>query len=167
MNYDVIVIGSGAGGLTAAFKAAKNGLNVLVVEKRHQFGGSSAMSGGTVWAPNSKFSKELGLHDSFEEALTYMESCIGNEGVWCSHERKVAYINNINEAMEELADEGVGWVPAKYYPDYYPELPGGKNGGRSIDASFFEKKKLGEWADKLHDMGIPTPFALHSGEVGH
>lgn len=167
MNYDVIVIGSGAGGLTAAFKAAKNGLKVLVVEKRHQFGGSSAMSGGTVWAPNSKFSKEMGLHDSFEEALTYMESCIGNEGVWCSHERKIAYITNINEAMEELEGEGVGWVPAKYYPDYYPELPGGKNGGRSIDASFFEKKKLGEWADKLHDMGIPTPFPLHSGEVGH
>lgn len=167
MNYDVIVIGSGAGGLTAAFKAAKNGLKVLVVEKRHQFGGSSAMSGGTVWAPNSKFSQAMGLDDSFEDGLMYMETCIENEGVWCSTERKIAYINNINEAMEELADEGVGWVPAKYYPDYYPELPGGKNGGRSIDASFFEKKKLGEWADKLHDMGIPVPFPMHSGEVGH
>jgi len=167
MSYDVIVIGSGAGGLTAAFKAAKSGFKVLVVEKRHQFGGSSAMSGGTVWAPNSKFSKEMGLNDSYEDALTYMESCIGNEGVWCSKERKIAYIENINEAMEELAEEGVGWVPAKYYPDYYPELPGGKKGGRSIDASFFEKKKLGKWADKLHDMGIPVPFPVHSGEVGH
>ena len=96
-----------------------------------------------------------------------MESCIGNEGVWCSKERKIAYIENINEAMEELAEEGVGWVPAKYYPDYYPESPGGKKGGRSIDASFFEKKKLGEWADKLHDMGISVPFPVHSGEVGH
>lgn len=167
MNYDVIVIGSGAGGLTAAFKAAKAGLNVLVVEKRHQFGGSSAMSGGTVWAPNSKYSKEMGFVDSFEDGLTYMETCIGEEGPWCSKERKIAYIEQINQAMEELAEEGVGWVPAKYYPDYYPERPGGKNGGRSIDASFFEKKRLGEWGDKLHDMGIPAPFPLHSGEAGH
>lgn len=167
MKVDVVVIGSGAGGLTAAFKAAKSGLKVLVVEKRHQFGGSSAMSGGTVWAPNSKFSKEIGLSDSFDEGLTYMEGCIGNEGPWCSTERKVAYIENINEAMEELNEEGVGWVPARFYPDYYPELPGGKVGGRSIDASFFELKKLGEWADKIHDMGLPLPFPVHSGEVGH
>lgn len=167
MKYDIIVIGSGAGGLTAAFKAAKNGLRVLLIEKRHQFGGSSAMSGGTIWAPNSKYTKQLGLHDSFEEGLRYMDGCIGNEGEWCSTTRKKAYIENINEAMEELETEGVGWVPAKYYPDYYPERDGGKNGGRSIDASFFELKKLGEWANKIHDMGIATPFPIHSGEVGH
>ena len=167
VKFDVIVIGSGAGGLTAAFKAAKNGLRVLVVEKRHQFGGSSAMSGGTVWAPNSRFSKQLGLADSFEEGLQYMEGCIGNEGSWCSTERKKAYIENVNEAMEEMAGEGVEWIPARHYPDYYPELPGGKTGGRSIDASFFELKKLGEWAGKIHDMGIATPFPIHSGEVGH
>lgn len=166
-KYDVIIIGSGAGGLMAAIKAAKSSLRVLLIEKRHEFGGSSAMSGGTIWVPNCHVSKKIGIKDSFEEALTYMETVIGEEGPWTSKERKIAYIENINEIMHELETEGIDWVPAKYYPDYYPELPGGKSGGRSIDASFFDLRKLDDWAEHLHKMGIKTPFPIHSGEVGH
>src|SRR5512139_2119901 len=74
---DVVVVGSGAGALTAAVRARDLGLEVLVIEKTGQYGGSSAMSGGVLWLPNSPLVAGAGGSDSAEEGKRYMKSVIG------------------------------------------------------------------------------------------
>ena len=78
MAYDLIVIGSGAGGLTAAIVAAKAGLKVLVVEKTRWFGGTTAYSGGAPWIPGNLHMAALGQKDSRAAAEEYLRSVLGN-----------------------------------------------------------------------------------------
>jgi succinate dehydrogenase/fumarate reductase flavoprotein subunit len=71
-EFDVIVIGSGAGGLSAAVTAKKLGLSVLVLEKEPYFGGTTARSGGVLWIPLNPLSRALGIQDSLDAAKTYL-----------------------------------------------------------------------------------------------
>jgi succinate dehydrogenase/fumarate reductase flavoprotein subunit len=91
-EFDVVVVGSGAGGLVSAITAANHGLNTLIIEKGKVWGGSSALSGGGLWIPNNHVSKKAGLQDSEEEALTYMLDVIDDTGPGSKYERKVAYL---------------------------------------------------------------------------
>src|SRR5690606_25672470 len=79
---DVLVIGSGAGGMSAAVTAGKAGLDVLVVEKEPVFGGTTATSGGVLWVPGTRYAqetaKQLGIEDSTEVARRYIEQEAGN-----------------------------------------------------------------------------------------
>ena len=60
MECDVLVAGSGAGGLSAAIVMAKAGLDVLVVEKADLFGGTTALSGGVLWIPGNRWDPQKG-----------------------------------------------------------------------------------------------------------
>jgi len=71
---DLLVMGSGAGAMTAALVARQEGLDVLVAEKTEHFGGSSAYSGGGLWVPNNPLMAEAGLRDSLEDARAYMQA---------------------------------------------------------------------------------------------
>src|SRR5690606_34215351 len=161
-QFDVVVVGSGAGGVTAAIVAAKHGLRTVIVEKSRLWGGSSGLSGGGLWIPNNPVSVAAGLQDSFDEALTYMETVIGDVGPASSRERKVAFLQKGPEMVRFLQDEGVPFVPAMEYPDYYPDKPGGKI-GRSIEADFFDLRRLGSLGDSLRRSPVPIPF--YSGEA--
>ncbi|HCB41334.1 MAG TPA: 3-oxosteroid 1-dehydrogenase, partial [Gammaproteobacteria bacterium] len=89
-EVDVLVVGSGAGALTAAVVARVEGCkDVLVVEKSAQYGGTSAMSGGGIWIPNSHYARAEGVQDSAKEALTYLKAVIGDE---VSEARLRAYV---------------------------------------------------------------------------
>ena len=163
-QYDVVVVGSGAGGLVSAITAANNGLKTLLIEKSAVFGGSSALSGGGLWIPNNHVSKQAGLKDSPEEALTYMETVIQYDGQASTRERKMAYIENGSKMVKYLEDLGMKWVAGSLYPDYYPEQPGGKI-GRSIEGAIFNAKELGEYEDLLRTGDIKPPIPLLSGKV--
>lgn len=160
-EFDVVVVGSGAGGLVAAITAASNNLNTLLIEKSAVWGGSSALSGGGLWIPNNHVSKRAGLQDSREEALIYMEEVINYKGSASSYERKKAYVENGHEMVKFLEDKGVKWVPGMQYPDYYPEKPGGKI-GRSLEAEIFDARKLGEMANTLRVGELEDPIPLYS-----
>ncbi|MFT6131587.1 MAG: 3-oxosteroid 1-dehydrogenase, partial [Shewanella sp.] len=73
-DYDVIIVGSGAGAMTAAIFAADQGHSVLIVEKSDKYGGTSAISGGGIWIPNNDEFKALGGNDSYESAFTYIKA---------------------------------------------------------------------------------------------
>ncbi|MFO7246823.1 MAG: FAD-dependent oxidoreductase [Thermaerobacter sp.] len=161
-DFDVVVVGSGAGGVTAAITAARHGLRPVIIEKGALWGGSSGLSGGGMWIPNNPVSVAAGLQDSFEEALTYMDTVIGDVGPASSRERRVAFLKNGPEMVRFLQEEGVTFVPAMEYPDYYPDKPGGKI-GRSIEATFFDLRKLGPLAATLRRSPVPIPF--YSGEA--
>ena len=72
-EYDVVVVGSGNGALTAALAAADGGSSVLIIEKAPQFGGTSASSGGGVWIPNNRYAVAAGADDSLEDARAYLQ----------------------------------------------------------------------------------------------
>ena len=74
---DVVVVGSGAGGLSTAITATKRGLKVIVVEKEAVYGGTTAFSGGVLWVPNNPHAQKQGIQDSREQAMTYLHNEAG------------------------------------------------------------------------------------------
>lgn len=163
-EFDVVVVGSGAGGFVSAITAANHGLNTLIIEKGNVWGGSSALSGGGLWIPNNHVSKKAGLEDSEEDALTYMLDVIKDTGPASTYERKVAYIKNGHKMVKFLEELGMKWVAGSLYPDYYPERPGGKI-GRSIEGEIFDSRLLGELELTLRKGEIEAPLPLYSGKV--
>lgn len=77
-TVDVLVVGSGGGGMTAALVAAQAGLDVLLVEKTDAYGGSTALSGGGIWIPNNYLLQRDGVDDSLEKARTYLKHTVGD-----------------------------------------------------------------------------------------
>ena len=73
-EYDVVVVGSGNGGLTAALCSHDGGAKVLIIEKSSQLGGTSASSGGGVWIPNNRYAVAAGADDSIQDARDYIIS---------------------------------------------------------------------------------------------
>ncbi|MGV0635435.1 3-oxosteroid 1-dehydrogenase [Mycolicibacillus trivialis] len=140
-EYDVVVVGSGGAGLVAALTAAHQGLSTIVVEKAPHFGGSTARSGGGVWIPNNEVLKRAGVKDTPEAARTYLHEIIGDV---VPAEKIDTYLQRGPEMLSFVLKHSplkMCWVPG--YADYYPEAPGGKPTGRSIEPKPFNAKKLG------------------------
>ena len=146
-DCDVLVIGSGAGGLSAAVTARRHGLATIVAEKDALFGGTTARSGGWLWIPNHPFQAALGVSDSLEEASTYL---LHEAGEHYDAERVDAFLTNGPRMVEYFTREtAVQFVPSAVFPDYHPDAPGGKPGGRSMVAQEFDGRALGPLLGKL------------------
>lgn len=146
--YDVIVLGSGAAGLTAAFTAAHEGARVAVFEKNARVGGSSAWSGGHVWIPANHHMAEIGAADSVEEGVTYLMSL--SRGLL--DERLIRAFAEAGPQMVRYLEEaaGIEFFGVPGLPDYHPEHPGGKpGGGRTLGAGLFAFEELGDWRDRV------------------
>ena len=165
-EFDLVVVGSGAGGLVASITASHHNLKTLLIEKAEVWGGSSALSGGGLWVPNNHVSKKAGLEDSEEEGLTYMEAVIEDKGPASTYERKKVYVENGHKMVKFLEDLGMEWVAGNLYPDYYPEEPGGKI-GRSIEGEILDGRLLGDDIKTLRKGEIEAPIPLYSGKVAH
>jgi 3-oxosteroid 1-dehydrogenase len=151
-QYDVVVVGSGAAGMTAAITAAHHGLRTVLIEKASHFGGSTARSGGGIWIPNNEVLRHDRVSDTPEAARSYLRAIIGDV---VPADRIDTYLDRGPEALSYvLAHTPVRmqWVPD--YSDYYPEAPGGRLGGRSIEPKPFNGKRLGpELANLEPDYG--------------
>jgi 3-oxosteroid 1-dehydrogenase len=164
MNYDVIVVGSGAAALTAAVTAADSGNKVLVIESTDQFGGSTAMSGGGAWIPNNHLMLAAGVHDTPELARTYMDQVIADVGPASSSQRRDAFVENAPKMARYLEALGFEWSYQTGYSDYHPEEPGGNAIGRSIEGKMWNFKKLDPELRKKIREGVPIP--MYTTEVG-
>src|SRR3954449_1056067 len=141
-EYDVVVVGSGAAGMTAALTTRKHGLRAVVVEKAAHFGGSTARSGGGVWIPNNRVLRKDGVDDTPEAARTYLHAIVGDV---VAAEKIDTYLDRGPEALDFVLENSplrMQWVPD--YSDYYPEQPGGRVGGRSIEPRPINLKELGD-----------------------
>ncbi|MGE0666223.1 MAG: FAD-dependent oxidoreductase [Sphingomonadales bacterium] len=152
-EFDVVVLGTGAAGLTAAITAAEGGAKVAVFEKHDQIGGTSAWSGGQVWIPNNPHMPEVGIADSRERAVTYINSL--SRGL-IDPVLVDAYVDAGPEMVTFLESRTpVQFYSVKEMPDYHPEFPGGSpGGGRTIECPIYPYDELGEWASRV----TPSPY---------
>lgn len=160
-SVDVVVVGTGAAAMSAAISAADEGLDVLMVESTDKWGGSSSMSGGGMWLPNNRLMQRDGAGDSREDALQYLDAAItqaGDPGAPASQARREAYVDHVNGFVDMAEARGVEFARAKEYPDYYPELPGGKI-GRSIECKVVDAKRVGSWWETSRGQdGVAMPL---------
>jgi succinate dehydrogenase/fumarate reductase flavoprotein subunit len=157
--YDVVVVGAGAGGMTAAAVAAAQGLRVLLIEKTEFVGGTTAWSGGMVWIPANAKMREAGLSDSRADAEAYLASTVPENDNAALRE---AFLSRGPEAIDYLeANTEVRLQLVKTYPDYYPERAGATAGGRVLEPVVFDGTRLGIAFRRLRP---PLPeFTLFGG----
>src|SRR3954462_14313075 len=120
---DVLVIGSGASGMSAAVTPAKHGLKVLVVEKEPKFGGTTARSGGWLWIPGTSLAKAWGIHGDPDLARTYLQHEAGSS---FDRERVDAFIENGPKAVDFFITKTAVLDMPLVFPDYHAEAPGGR-----------------------------------------
>ena len=144
---DVIVVGTGAAGLVAALAAHEEGASVTLLEKADVVGGTTAISGGVIWVPGNRQMAEAGLSDSRDDAILYIEHMAEGRGDRALIERFVDQAVRVVAFLEERA--AIRFHSLVDYPDYQPELPGGRNGGRPLDQDLFDASELGSFAARL------------------
>ncbi|OBH89498.1 FAD-binding protein [Mycobacterium sp. E2989] len=145
---DVLVVGSGGGGMTAALTANAAGLDALVVEKSSFFGGSTALSGGGIWVPGAPAQRREGYAPSPEGVVEYLRRI--TDGL-VSEARIRQYVESAPK-MLALLERLSGWCEFVWkpgYADYYPELPGGSELGSTINVPPIDLRELGPDEQRL------------------
>lgn len=144
---DVLVIGSGAGGLTAAVTAALHGLRVVVAEKEPVFGGTTAWSGGWLWIPRNRHAVAAGIIEDVAVPRTYLQHELGNgfdaakvDAFLEEGPRMVAFLEDRTELR---------FIPGNTVPDFHGETPGAVTGGRSVCAAPYDGRRLGPLIARL------------------
>jgi succinate dehydrogenase/fumarate reductase flavoprotein subunit len=147
LTVDVLVIGSGASGMATAVTAASHGLDVLVVEKQAQYGGTTARSGGWLWIPGTHLAKEQGINEPPGAAKEYLK----HETTSHFDEKRVdAFLQSGPEAIAFFSEKTcVHFDMPAVFPDYHAEAPGGQPGGRSMVTRPFDGRELGSHIKKL------------------
>jgi 3-oxosteroid 1-dehydrogenase len=148
-TVDLVIVGSGGGGMVAALTVADAGASALVLEKQERVGGSTAMSGGIAWVPNNPVMRADGVRDSYEDAMAHFEAVVGDVGPASSFERRHAFLTAGPEMVSFLQKRGVRFVYCPGYSDYYSSAKGGHDNGRGIEPVPFDGRVLGEWLEKL------------------
>jgi 3-oxosteroid 1-dehydrogenase len=159
-QFDVVIVGSGAAGLTGALVAARNGLRPLLIEKAANWGGTTALSGGAVWAPGNRLQREAGIADSIEAAEAYLAETVPYDGLATAQSRRSAYLRNAPAMVEAMIEEGLRWR-VDPQPDYL-DTPHAL-AGRDLDARIFDLRQLGRWRDTMRRS--PMPFPVMLGEL--
>jgi succinate dehydrogenase/fumarate reductase flavoprotein subunit len=137
---DVIVVGSGAAGLSCAITAKKRGLNVVVLEKEPVFGGTTALSGGVLWIPLNHHGQKQNPQDTADLVHTYM---MQETGAFYDRQAVQTFIENGAKMVDFFERETeMKFIPT-LYPDYHPDVAGGVDIGRSILAQPYDIRGLG------------------------
>ena len=158
-EFDVVVVGSGNGALTAALCSHDGGAKTLVIEKSSQFGGTSATSGGGVWIPNNRYAKAENVDDSDQDARNYINS-VSPEGM-IKDELIETYISEGPRMIDYLHENSqVKYRNLAHYPDYFPDNTGGKEGNRSMEPEPIFGTELGDDLGKLREQHPQTAFTM-------
>lgn len=146
-EYELVVLGAGAGGMTAALVASIEGLRTLLIEKSDQVGGTTAYSSGTVWIPDNAQQRQLGVTSDGAAALVYLDALVGSRA---SRELRKAFIAAGGEMLDYLAQHtDVGFRVYPQQPDYRQDLPGATLGGRPLEPLPFDGRTLGKDFDRV------------------
>ena len=158
-EYDVVVLGAGTAGLTAAIVSAIEGKRTLLIEKSNQIGGTSALSSGSAWIPNNAYQRRCGSTDDAKAALAYLNALVGDRSDRKLREVFIAAGPVMLEYLEQHID--LRWLMYDVQPDYDQKLPGATIGGRALMPLPFDGRTLGKDFDRLR---APIPeFMLFGG----
>jgi 3-oxosteroid 1-dehydrogenase len=160
---DLIIVGSGAGSLCAAFVARELGKSSLIVEKQAKVGGSTAYSGGIVWVPQNRL---LRSEDSFAKARQYLDHVIGDVGRASTAPMRDTFVRETPLVIDFLERRGMRFSHART-PDYYSAAPGALTEGRSLISPLFDINRLGEWAEHLARFESWPPLPIESSEFAN
>ena len=157
-EVDVIVVGAGGAGMTAALAASSHGLDTVLLEKSAYFGGSTARSGGGVWIPGNYALRDAGQADAPAQSKLYLDSIVGDV---VPKVRRDTYVERGPEVMDFIKARTpvrFAWVPQ--YSDYHPEQPGGRAAGRSVEPVPLDASFLGDELERLHPAYTKAPANL-------
>lgn len=166
-QVDLLVIGSGAAGMTAALTGALEGLDTLLIEKRNVVGGTSAVSAGSMWLPNTHLNPDES--DSFDKVMSYLRAAIGNR---LEETRAHAFLNSAPVMTSRLAQEaGVKLRAYPHHPDYLATLQGATLAGRVLEPEPFQADVLGarfaEIAPPLPEFTLLGGMMVDRGDIAH
>ena len=159
-SVDLVIAGSGGGGMVAGLAAVDCGLEPLIVEKQALVGGSTGLSGGIVWLPNNPLMRADGIADSHEDGMAYLADVVGDIGAPSSLERREMFLTAGYEMINFLTRKGVQLIRCAGWSDYYPNHKGGNASGRAVEGIPYDAAELGDWSDK-----VQPPLAKNYGFV--
>jgi len=153
---DLLVVGSGAGGLSAAVTAAWHGLKVIVAEKEAVFGGTTAWSGGWMWTPGNPLAQRAGIVETAEAPRQYLRHVLGNNF-------NEARVNAFLEAVPHMvaffeSHTALQFEAGNKICDTYGDVPGAGTGGRSVIAAPYDARALGQLVKRLRLPMRETTF---------
>lgn len=158
IDCDVLVIGSGAGGLSVAVVAAWHGLDVVVAEKAPVLGGTTAWSGGWLWVPRNPLARAAGIDEDPATPRLYLQSILGNT---FDAERVDTYLSRGPEMVSFFQSHtAVRFIDGNAVPDFDDTVPGAADGGRSLCGAPFDGRELGP---PVHALRRPPPELLLQG----
>lgn len=160
-DVDLVIIGSGVAGLTAALKASVSGLDVVVLEKADTIGGTSAMSGGGIWVPANHLAHAENIKDSPEEALDYLRASLPPE--WAETDEPLwrAFVTHAPRMLEFVDRHTPMRFALTHEPDPLAENPGGKERGRMLSPLPLPRRLAGPFARRLRSSTLPHLFTYH------
>ena len=158
-EFDLVVIGAGGAGLSAAVFAAIDGAKVLVVERTEWVGGTTAWSAGTTWVPGTHHAAKVNASDTLADVTTYLNHAVGTQAPAALRD---AFLKNGPEAVAKIeALTTVRFRPYAKHPDYISDLPGSTLNGRALEPEPFDGRLLGKLFPLLRP---PIPeFTVLSG----
>lgn len=160
-EVDLLVLGTGAAGLSATLTAAAQGSEVLVLEKTEFLGGTTAYSAGTCWVPNNRFQREDGILDDYDRTARYLDAVVGGKA---PREGWLAYLDAAPKMLDAMHDLGVTFRRSPTVVDYHSELPETGKTGRALEPDPFDGRLLDK-AD-FRRVRPPVPeFALLGGTL--
>lgn len=146
-EYDLVVIGAGAAGMTAALVGALRGLRVVMIEKSAQVGGTSARAAGTLWIPGNHFMTAADATADIEQARTYLNTLIGENS---PSNLRDAFLSQGPAMLEYLLTHTqIRFKPCPRHADYHPDASGATPGGRPVEAQLFDGRILASDFDLL------------------
>ena len=165
-SVDLLIAGSGGGGMVAALAALDGGLEPLIVEKQALVGGSTGLSGGIVWLPNNPLMRADGIADSHEDGLAYLADVVGDIGAPSSPARREMFLTAGYEMIDFLVRKGVRLIRCAGWSDYYPNHKGGNAAGRAVEGIPFDDAKLGNWSGRVQpSLGKNYGFVVLTNEL--
>ena len=160
-EFDVVVMGTGGAALVAAITAHDQGARVLVLEKTHEIGGTTAFSGGVPWIPMNRYMKEAGIEDNREAALKYIRRITG--GKEPNPDLLEVYVDNAYKAIDYLHENTpVRFAVPESYPEYYSYFDGTRS-GRSLDPMPYDMNEIGEYGALIRNNPTFPPLTLEEG----
>ncbi|TYL48838.1 FAD-dependent oxidoreductase [Marinomonas sp. IMCC 4694] len=168
-QYDIIVLGAGAGGMAAALFGAIEGKKVLLVERTHFVGGTTALSGGTTWVPMTRYLHDTAMQDSKEKVMNFLDHAVGNRS---KHSLRRAFVDHGAKAIDTLVDHTeVRFRACAYHPDYLADLPDASLNGRALEPLPYVGQRLGKALNLLRhpipEFTVLGGMMVNREDIGH